>query len=64
MHSYLLESKDSAATKPELHMGDVFQAAISKGLLIEGLKISDKPFIDIGTGDDLLRAIKSLLEQK
>ena len=64
MHNYLLESKESAATQPELHMGDVFQAAISKGLMIEGLKVSDKPFIDIGTGDDLLRAIKRLLDQK
>ena len=64
MHNYLLESKESAATQTELHMGDVFQAAISKGLMIEGLKVSDKPFIDIGTGDDLLRAIKRLLDQK
>jgi len=64
MHNYLLQSKDSAVIQPELHMGDVFQAAISKGLMIEGLKVSDKPFIDIGTGDDLLRAIKYLLDQK
>ena len=64
MHNYLLESKESAATQPELHMGDVFQAAISKGLLIEGLQVSDRPFIDIGTADDLLRAIKRLLDQQ
>jgi glucose-1-phosphate thymidylyltransferase len=64
MHNYLLESKKSAATQPALYMGDVFQTAISKGLLIEGLKVSDKPFIDIGTGHDLLRAIKRLLDQK
>ena len=64
MHNYLLESKESAATQPELHMGDVFQAAISKGLMIEGLEVSDRPFIDIGTSDDLLRAIKCLLDKK
>jgi glucose-1-phosphate thymidylyltransferase len=64
MHNYLLEIKESAATQPELHMGDVFQAAISKGLMIEGLEVSNKPFIDIGTSDDLLRAIKCLLDQK
>jgi len=64
MHSYLLESREFAATQPELYMGDVIQAAISNGLLIEGLKVSDKPFIDIGTGDDLLRAVKRLLDRE
>ena len=39
-------------------MRDVFNAAIQEGLKVEGVPVSDKPFLDIGTGDDLHKAVK------
>ena len=63
MHEYLAAMKETAAQQPELFMGDVFNAAIREGLKIEGVLISDKPFLDIGTGDDLLKAVKRCLAQ-
>jgi glucose-1-phosphate thymidylyltransferase len=50
---------DSLRKQQEISIGDVIQAAINEGMHIEGLQVSDKPLLDIGTGDDLLRAIKS-----
>jgi glucose-1-phosphate thymidylyltransferase len=60
MHEYLLTTRDSAKNDPELFIGDVFQAAINDGLQVEGVKVSDEPCIDIGTADDLRRAVKRL----
>jgi glucose-1-phosphate thymidylyltransferase len=39
-------------------MGDVIQAAIGEGLRVEAVHVSDEPFLDIGTPDDLIRAVK------
>jgi glucose-1-phosphate thymidylyltransferase len=61
MHEYLAGCKETAAKQSEMFVGDVFNAAIQEGLRIEGLLISDKPYLDIGTGDDLLRATKRYL---
>ena len=58
MHQYLAESKEKAIHQPELFMGDVLNKAIQEGIKVEGVLISDKPFLDIGTGDDLLKAIR------
>ena len=33
------------------------------GSKVEGVLVSDKPFLAIGTGDDLLRAVKRCLAQ-
>jgi hypothetical protein len=38
-------------------VGHVIEAAIEAGLHIEGVPISEQPFLDIGTPDDLLQAI-------
>jgi glucose-1-phosphate thymidylyltransferase len=62
MHEYLVTTRDSAENTPELFIGDVIQAAINDGLQVEGVKVSDEPYVDIGTGDDLLRVIKCFLE--
>jgi glucose-1-phosphate thymidylyltransferase len=56
MHNYLATHVAAAATK-EFHVGDVIQAALDDGLLVKGIRVSDSPFIDIGTPDDLARAI-------
>jgi glucose-1-phosphate thymidylyltransferase len=63
MHEYLSVIKETAAQQPELFVGDVFNAAIQEGLKVEGVLVSDKPFLDIGTGDDLLKAVKRFLAQ-
>jgi glucose-1-phosphate thymidylyltransferase len=63
MHEYLSASKETAAQQPELFVGDVLNAAIQEGLRVEGVLISDKPYLDIGTGDDLLKAVKGCLAQ-
>jgi dTDP-glucose pyrophosphorylase len=52
-----------AARQHELFVGDVFNAAIQKGLKVEGVIISDKPYLDIGTGDDLRKAVKRCIAQ-
>jgi glucose-1-phosphate thymidylyltransferase len=58
MHEYLDVCQETAAQQPEMFVGDVFNAAIQEGLRVEGVVISDKPYLDIGTGDDLLKAVK------
>jgi glucose-1-phosphate thymidylyltransferase len=58
MHEYLSAIAETAAQQAELFVGDVFNEAIQEGLKVEGVLVSDKPFLDIGTGDDLLRAVK------
>ena len=45
----------------ELFIGKVIQEAINDGLRVEAIHVSDTPYIDIGTPDDLLRATKRLL---
>jgi glucose-1-phosphate thymidylyltransferase len=42
-------------------VGDVIRAAIDAGLKVEAVQVSDRPFLDIGTPDDLLRAVKGLV---
>jgi glucose-1-phosphate thymidylyltransferase len=58
MHEYLSAIEEKAAGQSELFVGDVFNAAIQEGLKVEGVLVSDKPFLDIGTGDELLEAVK------
>jgi glucose-1-phosphate thymidylyltransferase len=63
MHQYLAASKVPAAQHPELFVGDVLNKAIQEGLKVEGVLISDKPYLDIGTSDDLLKAVKRSMAQ-
>ena len=63
MHEYLASIRESAEEQSELFLGEVFNAAIQKGLKVEGVLISDKPYLDIGTGDDLLEAVKRGIAQ-
>jgi glucose-1-phosphate thymidylyltransferase len=58
MHEHLSAIEEKAARQPELFVGDVFNAAIQEGLKVEGVLVSDKPFLDIGTDDELLEAVK------
>jgi len=63
MHEFLALHQKSAAGKNELFVGDVVQAAIEHGLRVDGVRVSDQPFLDIGTGDDLGRAMSLPLDQ-
>ncbi len=55
-----IEQLGAAAQQPELFVGDVIQAAIHDGLQIQSLQVSKEPFLDIGTPDDLVRALRDL----
>lgn len=41
----------------ELFVGDVVQAAIEDGLHVSAIKVSEKPYLDIGTPQNLMRAV-------
>jgi glucose-1-phosphate thymidylyltransferase len=62
MHDFLIrhrpnmeENKNEASATQEIFLGNVIQAAIENGLKVEAVKISDKPYIDIGTPDNLVK---------
>jgi len=57
LHNYLSTHLADAAVTRELFVGDVIRAAPGDGLRVEGVRVSDSPFIDIGTPEDLARAI-------
>ena len=56
MHDFLASHQEIADGEPELFMSDVVLAAIKEGLSVYALQVSELPFIDIGTPDDLERA--------
>ena len=58
MHDFLASHQPIAKEKPELFMGDILQAGIKEGLSVYGMQVSELPFIDIGTPDDLERATR------
>jgi glucose-1-phosphate thymidylyltransferase len=58
LHEHLAACKSSAANQPELSVGDIVQAAIHNNLRVEGLPVSRDPYLDIGTPEDLVKAIK------
>lgn len=57
LHEHVAACKLSAAKQPELSVGDVIQAAIRNGLRAQGIRVSQKPYLDIGTPEDLVRAV-------
>jgi glucose-1-phosphate thymidylyltransferase len=57
MHDFLLSHRHTAAESAELFIGDIVQAAIDEGLSVRGVQVSEQPFLDIGTGDDLRKAM-------
>lgn len=56
MHTFLDSHQHTADQSPELYIGDVVHAAIQAGMDVQGIPVSDQPFIDIGTREDLERA--------
>lgn len=57
MHELLASHQEIADREPELFMGEIVQAGIKEGLSVYGMQVSETPFIDIGTLDDLERVI-------
>ncbi len=57
MHDYLANRKGPARDEPELFMGHVFQAAVHEGLRVEAVQVSDHAYLDMGTPEDLARAV-------
>lgn len=63
MHQYLPRIEQSPNEEQELHLGDVIVAAMKEGMRVEGIRVSDDPYIDIGTPEDLVRAVRTYAEQ-
>jgi glucose-1-phosphate thymidylyltransferase len=53
LHNYLGKVVASSRAPRDMHIGDVFISAIGDGLLIKGYTVSEEPYIDIGTPEDL-----------
>jgi glucose-1-phosphate thymidylyltransferase len=72
MHYYLAEitnneTHDGCAhnliQQSEIPLGDVIQAAIDKGLRVEAETFGGDPYLDIGTPEDLIRAVRTFATQ-
>jgi glucose-1-phosphate thymidylyltransferase len=57
MHEFLLSHRHMAAESAEIFVGDIVQAAIDKGLRVRGVQVSEQPYRDIGTRNDLREAM-------
>jgi glucose-1-phosphate thymidylyltransferase len=58
LHQRLADGTDRGSDGRELYLGDVFQAAVDDGLHVDSTTFPDGRFRDIGTPDDLLRALR------
>jgi glucose-1-phosphate thymidylyltransferase len=67
LHEYLatiekknpnLEPGEVAPVRREIPIGDVIQAAIAHGLVVEAEAFDDGRYLDIGTPEDLVRAVQ------
>ena len=70
MHNYLagarenpaiLASLERAAQKSEIYMGDIIQSAIRSGIRTDAVIVSEQPYLDIGTPQNLDKAMKTML---
>jgi len=57
LHSFLADHRPRAEAAPELFIGDVIQAAIDRGMNVDAVCVSEKPFLDIGTPEGLARSL-------
>jgi glucose-1-phosphate thymidylyltransferase len=60
LHEYIekLKTQGDLSQLPEVAIGDVIQAAIKAGLSVEAETFADGSYLDIGTPQDLLRAVR------
>jgi glucose-1-phosphate thymidylyltransferase len=57
LHDYMSVRK-GGTTDPELSAGHAMKAALGAGLRLEALIIDEKPYLDIGTAEDLVQAVE------
>ncbi|KAF3891007.1 MULTISPECIES: sugar phosphate nucleotidyltransferase [Nostocales] len=60
LHEYLipLKAKSNLLSQlPEIPIGDIIQSAIEKGFHVEAEAFTDGTYLDIGTPDDLVKAV-------
>jgi len=60
LHEYLIDFKEdiNLPNLPEIPIGNVIQAGISKGLQVEAEAFENGSYLDIGTPDDLIKAVQ------
>jgi glucose-1-phosphate thymidylyltransferase len=58
LHAYIAAHKQTAAAISEVSIGEVVQAAIEAGLRVEAISVSETSYLDIGTAEDLVRAVQ------
>jgi glucose-1-phosphate thymidylyltransferase len=61
LHDYLRRRPKPTNDETELFVGDVIQVGIENGLRVEGIQVSDEPFVDIGLSENLARVSAELL---
>ncbi|MBD2088445.1 dTDP-glucose pyrophosphorylase [Microcoleus sp. FACHB-1515] len=59
LHEYLRETERQSSSR-ELPIGDVIQAAIDRGFVVQSEVFPEGSYLDIGTPEDLKRAIQML----
>jgi len=55
LHHYLMHLPVPIKDQAELSIGEVIQAGITEGLTVEGVFVSNEPFLDIGIPENLAR---------
>ncbi|GAB1542365.1 sugar phosphate nucleotidyltransferase [Scytonema sp. NUACC21] len=61
LHEYLIPLKTKSnllSQLPEIPIGDIIQSAIEKGFHVEAEAFPDGTYLDIGTPDDLVKAVQ------
>ncbi len=56
----VLERLEAAAQSSEVYMGDVMRSALEEGIRVEAVVVSQQPYLDIGTPQNLRRAMRTL----
>ncbi len=56
LHDFLVPLKVQGDLDFELSLSEVMQASLEQGLRIYGFRVSDRPFLDIGTPEGLVKA--------
>jgi glucose-1-phosphate thymidylyltransferase len=62
LHQYVARERSTTVRDVELSAGHAVRAAIRAGLYVDSLVLSETPYLDIGTSDDLYRAIRRTVE--
>jgi dTDP-glucose pyrophosphorylase len=61
LYDELRDFKTTIFIERELLIKDIINMVIQDGLRVEAVHVSDKPFIDIGTSEDLARAVRCFM---